>query len=127
MEKFDLDLIQADDQILILGSCGEPGIVHYSISKLWERTTLHRYGTNEIITHTSPDDESNLQLECRLSGSFYPKHKPGHVHVTIGSHGTKINVTEEDKEKYDYILEVKDFLIDQNKEGFAPYLLHKKR
>lgn len=74
-------------------------------------------------------DERNHQLESRVSGPFSQKtkRKQGRVYITVGTYGTPINIKQEDIDKYDFIIEIRHFGIDGNKEGFAPFILHKKR
>lgn len=124
MQQFDFDLLKDNDSILIIGGYGEDGIIGYWIGRQWKNTTLYRYETGEILDSSSYEsDEGNGALESRvICPSTKSERKPGRIYITIGTHGKTINITQEDNEKYDWIIKVcpKDG-------GFAPFILHSKR
>jgi len=91
---------------------------------------LYRYGSNEILDSTSYEsDEGNPQLEFRVAGPFTQKveRKQGRIYITLGDYRMGVNITQSDIDHYDRVIEVRPFALQENKCGFAPFILHKKR
>jgi hypothetical protein len=129
MQKLDFDLIEDGDSLLILGTAGEDGIIAYTIGRQWTNITLHRYGSPDILDSSAyTSDEPNYQLEARVSGPFTQKvqRKSGHVHVTLKSYGSDLNVTQSDIDVFDWIIKVCSCESDNKNCYFAPFVLHRK-
>lgn len=72
-------------------------------------------------------NESNLQLETRVSCPMQTQErKDGEIYITLKSHGSSLEVTQNDIDRFDWIIRVDGVNYSDGRCGFAPFVLHRK-
>ena len=123
MEKYDISLTRNGDRFLILGRCGEDGIIGGAIAKHWKNIKTYIY-PNNIYYYLSEIYELDDNTK------FGPKQirKPGLIYITIGGcrissgYVRKEEIPISDYDRYDYILSVES----TNSGGFTPFIFYKE-